>query len=181
MRQRFLPILCLATLLGCSKSDSNPEIFFGNGEGISYRTSNNMSIGPQDPTDWTSDATWSERERNLFPELSFDLNGPQQPAAIAYTSVYSNPAQVSIAKWALQTQSNSSGGTANYTIRAVIVNRKYAVLTKLGPNNFTLGQQYSLDYARIGMQPNELYRLYYVMHTTSGLIYKGHGDVRYSR
>ena len=181
MRLRLLSVLSLVALTGCSKFDSNPEIFFGDGEGISYRTSSNMRIGPQDPTDWTSDATWEERERNLFPELTFDLNGPQQPAFIAYTSAYANPAQVSIANWALQTNRNSSGGAANYTVHAVIVNRKYGVLTKLGPNNFTLGYQYSLDYARIGMQPNELYRLYYVVYSANGLVYKGHGDVRYSR
>jgi hypothetical protein len=171
----------MAALFGCSKSDSNPEIYFGEGEGISCRTSNNMRIGPQDPTDWTSDATWSERERNLFPELSFNLNGPQQPALIAYTSAYSNPAQVSIASWTFQINRTSSGGPANYIGRAVIVNRKYEILTKLGPNDFTLGQQYMLDYARIGMQPNELYRLYSVVYDASGLVYKGHGDVRYSR
>lgn len=181
MRQRFLPILLLSALLGCSKSDSNPIMDFGEGEGISYRTPNNTPVGPQDPTDWTSDATWTERECNLFPELSFDLNGPQQPATIAYTSVYSNPAQVSTAHWTIQTRRTSGGGAADYTTRAVIVNRKYEVLTKLGPNSFTVGQVYSLDYAGIGMQPNELYRLYYVVYGTSGLIYKGHGDIRYGR
>ena len=81
----------------------------------------------------------------------------------------------------MQARRNSSGGATIYTVRAVIVNRKYEVLSRIGPGDFTIDQRYLLDYVQIGMQPNEVYRLYYVVYNASGLVYKGHGDVRYSR
>ncbi|GAB3727135.1 hypothetical protein GCM10027594_09040 [Hymenobacter agri] len=181
MRQRFLPILLLSALLGCSKSDSNPIMDFGEGEGITYRDNTARPSGPQDPTDWTSDGEWNKQERALFSELSFNLNGAQQPALVNSTYLFANPAQVAQATWSFQTQRNTSGGAASYTIRAVIVDRKYTVMGKLGPNELILGEQFSLNYASMGLQPNELYRLYYVLYNSGGLVYKGHGDLRYSR
>ena len=179
MRQRLLPLLLLATLLGCSKSDSNPAIDFGEGEGITYRTGNNLPNGPFDLTDWTSDGEWNKQERALFADLNLDLNVPQQPSLAGSSYAFPNPS-AGQATWGLQAQRNSSGGVATYTARAVIVNRKYEVLGRIGPSNFTIGQQYSLNYTQIGMQPNEVYRLYYVVYNAAGLVYKGHGDVRYS-
>ena len=180
MKRRFLPILFLSTLLACSKSDSNPEIDFGEGAGITYRSGNNMPSGPSDPTDWTSDGEWNKQERALFADLNFDLNGPQQPGLVSSSEAFPNPS-AGQATWGLQARRNSSGGAAIYTVRAVIVNRKYEVIGRIGPNDFTIDQRYSLDYLQIGMQPNEVYRLYYVVYNASGLVYKGHGDVRYSR
>ena len=179
MKLRLLPILFLSTLLACSKSDSNPEIDFGEGEGITYRTGTNMPDGPADPTDWTSDGNWNKQERNLFPELSFDLNGAQQGLVVSGYA-YPNPS-AGQATWGMQARHNSSGGATIYTVRAVIVNRKYEVLSRIGPGDFTIDQRYSLDYIQIGMQPDEVHRLYYVVYNASGLVYKGHGDVRYSR
>lgn len=179
MRPRFLPILLLSALLGCSKSDSNPIMDFGEGEGLTYRTNQNYQTGPRDPTDWTSDAEWNKQERALFADLSFDLNGPQQPAAIDRISVYPNPAPGSSANLTIQTQRLASSAVG-YTFSAVLVDRSYRVRQRLGPNSGITGFTYAFDYRSWGLSPNELYRFYYVVYNANGLVYKGHGDVRYS-
>jgi hypothetical protein len=179
MRQRFLPILFLAALLGCSKSDSNPIIDFGEGEGITYRDNTARPSGPQDPTDWTSDGEWNKQERELFADLNLDLNGPQQPAAIERTYVYPNPAMGNAATWTLQLKPFTST-PVSYTSNAVLVDRNYRVRLRFGPQSFAGGYSYMFDYARAGISPNELYRIYYVVYNASGLVYKGHGDIRYS-
>ncbi|MBH8559512.1 hypothetical protein [Hymenobacter negativus] len=180
MRQRFLPILLLATLMGCSKSDSNPIVDFGEGEGITYRTGQNLPAGPNDPTDWTSDGEWNKQERGLFPDLSFDFNGTQQPGIISYTTAYPNPSVEGQAVWELQTQRGTNGTVPKlYNIQAVLVNRKYQVIERLGPFT-TYAIYHRFDYPSLGLSPNELYRIYYVVYDANGLVYKGHGDVRYT-
>jgi hypothetical protein len=180
MRQRFLPILLLAALLGCSKSDSNPIVDFGEGEGITYRNANNLPVGPGDPTDWTSDGEWNKQERALFPNSSFDLNSAQRPALVAYTTTYPNPAPGGQATWTLQTQRVAGTIPPVYTIQAVLVNRKYEIITRLGPVNSNTGIAYAFDYTSLGIGANELHRIYYLVSDASGLVYKGHGDIRYS-
>jgi hypothetical protein len=181
MRQRFLPVLFLATLLGCSKSDSNPIVDFGEGEGITYRTANNFPAGPRDYTDWTSDGEWNKQERALFSGLNFDLNGPQRPALISETTAYPNPAPSAQANWAIFTRRPSGGVLPpTYTMQAVLVSRKYEVLQRLGPVPLVGELTYQFDYAALGLGTNELYRIYYVISDAGGLVYKGHGDIRYS-
>ena len=179
MRPRFLPTLLLTALLGCSKSDSNPIIDFGEGEGITYRTANNYPVGPHDPTDWTSDGEWNKQERALFPSLGFDLNGAAQAAGLIYTTAYPNPAMGSSASFAVQGQ-RLNGGVVGYTLDAVLVDRNYRVRQRFGPQSFINGYTYTFDYVQLGLAANELYRIYYVVYTANGLAYKGHGDVRYS-
>ena len=177
MRRRFLPLLLLTTLLGCSKSDSNPIVDFGEGEGITYRTSQNIPYGPHDPTDWTSDGDWNQRERALFADLNLDLNGAQRPDLAISDAAYPNPA-AGAAIWGLS--SRIAGSTTTYSVRALLVDRKYRPLLQLGPTTFSNGIRFSLNYRGAGLGSNELCRLYYVVYNTSGLVYKGHGDVRYS-
>ena len=180
MLSRLLPFLLVPALLACSKSDSNPIVDFGEGEGISYRNSQNLPVGPHDPTDWTSDADWNKQERNLFPELSFDLNGTQQQGLVSPSSAYPNPAAGGVANWALNTVRTGSGSFGSYSVRAVLVNRKYQTRLRLGPSDFTMGTGFTMNYIGAGLETNELYRLYYVVYNASGLVLKGHGDVRYS-
>ncbi|GAB3874293.1 hypothetical protein GCM10028824_27310 [Hymenobacter segetis] len=180
MRQRFLPILFLTTLLGCSKSDSNPIADFGEGEGITYRTGSNLPAGPSDPTDWTSDGEWNKQERALFTDLNFDLNGPQQSGLVSVSPAYPNPS-AGQANWSLNATRPAGGNAASYSVRALLVNRQYKIMRQLGPTDFVNGIQFSIDYIGAGLSPNELYRLYYVVYNATGLVYKGHGDVRYNR
>jgi hypothetical protein len=179
MHQRFLPILLLTTLLGCSKSDSNPIMYFGEGEGITYRNEQNVPMGPRDYSDWTSDGEWNKQERALFPDLSLDLNGTQQATSLFYTTAYPNPAMGSTANWSVQSQ-RVNGGPIGYTLSAVLVDRNYHIWQRFGSQSFVGGYTYMFDYVRLGLSPNELYRIYYVVYNAKGLMYRGHGDVRYS-
>ena len=180
MRQRFFSVMLLAALVGCSKSDSNPIIDFGEGEGITYRTATNLPVGPRDYTDWTSDAEWNKQERALFSDLNFDLNGSQRTALIGETTVYPNPAPGNLANWELQLRQTGNNAPPLCITQAVMVNRKYEVLIRIPAFTSNYGINYRFDYASLGLSPNELYRIYYVVYDTSGLIYKGHGDIRYS-
>ncbi|MVN78221.1 hypothetical protein GO988_17975 [Hymenobacter sp. HMF4947] len=172
---RLLLIAALLVLAACHKKDTSPTLDFGPDDGISYRSNNGMANGAQDPTDWTSDATWNEQETALFPELSIALNSPQQPTLVGFTYTYPNPA--SRANWILQT----NGSAVSYTVTAVLVNRTYQVVKRLEHGNFTGGHVYAFDYAQLGLNPNETYRLYYVLFNNNGLLYKGHGDIRYNQ
>ena len=180
MRQRFLPILFLATLLGCSKSDSNPIVDFGEGEGITYRNEQNFPVGPRDYSDWTSDGEWNKQERALFPDFNFDLNSAQRRTLVISTSTYPNPTFSGQATWTLQTLPSPISNLHLYTIQAVLVSRRYEVLKRLSPVISTVGIAYRFDYSSLGISSNELYRIYYVVSDANGLVYKGHGDVRYS-
>ena len=177
MRSRFLLTLFHAALLGCSKSDSNPIMV--SGMALPAAITRIIRLAPATPTNWASDGEWNKKERALFADLGFDLNGPQQPAAINRISVYHNPAQGSFAKLTIETQRLASGA-AGYTFSAVLVDRNYRALPRLGPNGGVSGFTYAFDYRGWSLSPNELYRFYYVAYSASGLIYKGHGDMRYS-
>lgn len=172
---RFLLFAALLTLVACHKKDDSPTLDFGADEGISYRSSNGMANGAQDPTDWTSDATWNEQETALFGELSISLTSPQQPNLISFNYVYPNPAKQ--ANWILRTNTSST----SYTLAAVLVNQKYQVIKRFDHGYFTGGHLFALDYAQLGLNPNETYRIYYVVFNNNGLVCKGHGDVRYAQ
>ncbi|MCC3154888.1 hypothetical protein Q3A66_10950 [Hymenobacter sp. BT770] len=179
-----MPLLLLVSAVlfsSCSKKETEPTIDFGADEGITYRDASNMPNGPQDPTDWTSDATWNAQERALFPEINFDLNGPQQPALVGARQAFPNPALAGQANWTLQTQRGPGGGAATYTLRVVFVNRKYQVLQRLEPVNLILSQSYMFDYAKMGAPAKEVFRIYYVVNNADGLVYKGHGDLCYGQ
>lgn len=178
MRQRFLPVFLVAALVGCSKSDSNPIVDFGEGEGITYRTATNFPVGPRDLTDWTSDGEWNRCERALFADLGFDVNGPQPSPSPAYTTTYPNPSQGQ-ATWHTELQRTSSGAIVS-KLQGVLVDRNYHVLKKIGPQELVFGFDTTLDYVALGLGTNELYRLYYVVYNANGIVIKGHGDVRYS-
>jgi len=168
-----LLIVSTLALADCHKADNSPTIDFGASDGISNRDANGMKNGNQDPTDWTSDATWNEQETALFSELSITLNSPQQSNLIAFTYTYPNPSAQ--ANWILRTNSSA----VKYTMTAALVNRNYQLVKRLENNNFTGGHIYAFDYAQLGMNPNETYRLYYVLFNNAGLLYKGHGDIHY--
>lgn len=172
--------MLLAALAGCHKSADEPRIDFGPGAGFSYRDGSNLPMGLQDPTDWTTDATWTDQEIKLFPELSLTLNAAQPAGAIEYTYLYPNPAQTST--WGFTSRQTAAGARPDFTVAAVLVAADYQLIQRL-PHGISSNGYFaaSFDYAKLGMQPNTLYRLYYVLYNTSGLLYKGHGDLRYEK
>lgn len=178
MRRRLLPLLLLPALWSCSTSDTNPIVDFGEGEGITYRTGNNLPVGVRDYTDWTTDESWNKQERALFADVNVDLNGTQRNALFGETTVYPNPSESGLANWAVWPRNGTS--TGQLTVRGVLVNRQYQPVLRIGPAPLaTTGLTYALDYPKAGLSPRELHRLYYVVTDANGLVYKGHGDVRY--
>ena len=167
-------------LAACHKADDSPSIDFGPGEGISYHDGNNLPAGYQDPTDWTADATWNEQERALFSELSLSLDGPTQTGIFYGLSAYPNPGAVAI--WGLQSQRPAGSPDQDFAAAAVLVDRNYRVIQRLPRRNSTNGAYATaLDYGKLGLNPGERYRLYYVLSNAKGLICKGHGDIRYDK
>ena len=166
MRKPFL-LLALLALASCKK-----DIDFGYQEGITYRDGSNLPAGPSDPTDWTSDATWNKPEQALFADLKLNLNGPQL-AGIQSNSAYPNPVTTRF-NWGL------SGSLTNYSLRAALVDEQYKVRQRLAVDNKSQSTLLELDLAGLSLPKNQTYRLYYVVYTSGGLVYKGHGDLRYN-
>jgi hypothetical protein len=179
MRKPILLATLLLTLAACHKADDGPRIDFGPGDGFSYRDAANSPAGTQDPSDWTTDATWTDQEKALFLELSISLDGAPQPGFLEVPALYPNPARV--ATWAVASQ-KGSGGAPAFTIAAVLVDRDFREVLRL-PHSYAGSGYYatSFDYAKLGLLPGERYRLYYVIFNTNGLVAKGHGDVRYTK
>jgi hypothetical protein len=177
MRRSLALLLLLPMFWSCSTSDSNPIVDFGEGEGITYRDGSNFPGGIDDPTDWTSDATWNKQERALFADVNVDLNGAQRPQLVVVSPLFPNPS-IGQATWFVGPPRTSSG--TSFTVRAVLVNRRYQELRRVGPLTLATGSPFyaNFDYIQAGLSPRELYRLYYVVTDASGLVYKGHGDVR---
>jgi len=171
MRQRFLPILLLVALLGCSKSDSNPIIDFGPNDGISYRSVSNMSSGTQDPTDWTIDGDWNAQEQNLFASLGVNLNTSPQGSATYIGGAFPNPA-TSAVNFGYQTP-----GTALSKI--VLVDNTYQVVATFdGPTTASTSYAIMLNLNNGNYKKGQRYRLYYVLYNGTALYFKGHGDIR---
>jgi hypothetical protein len=170
---KYLLFTLALVLIACQKSATDPTLDFGVGEGISFRNNNGMPNGAQDPTDWTTDATWNEQETALFSELSISLNSSQQPSLITFAYAYPNPAKQAI--WSVQTSTPSVA----YTVTAVLVDSKYQIIKRFAHTSHIGGHNYLLDYAQLGLNSSETYRLYYVLFNNNGLVYKGHGDMRY--
>ena len=171
MRQRFLPILFLAALLGCSKSDSNPSIDFGPNDGISYRNASNMPSGTQDPTDWTIDGDWNAQEQKLFASLGANLNTSPQGSATYIGGAFPNPATNAVSF------SYQIPGTALSKI--VLVDNAYQVVATFdGPTTASTSYAIALNLNNGNYKKGQRYRLYYVLYNGTALYFKGHGDIR---
>ncbi|WP_191906484.1 hypothetical protein [Hymenobacter baengnokdamensis] len=170
----------MLALASCHKSSQSPSFDFGLGDGFSHRDSQNLPNGSQDPTDWTTDATWNAQEKALFSDLGISLDSPQQPDFIDYTAVYSNPA--TNATWLVQSKQAYGAVPPNFLAAAVIVRSNYQLVLRLPQRPASKGSLgFVFDYAKLGLQPGEMARLYYVLFDTSGLLYKGHGDIRFAQ
>ena len=171
MRQRFLPILFLATVMGCSKSDSTPSIDFGPNDGISYRNASNMPSGTQDPTDWTIDGDWNAQEQNLFASLGTNMNTSPQGFASYIGGAFPNPA-TSAVSFGYQTP-----GAALSKI--VLVDNTYQFMATFdGPKTASTSYSIVLNFNNGNYKKGQRYRLYYVLYNGTALYFKGHGNIR---
>jgi len=179
------PLLFAALLLALAACKSTPDaasptIDFGPGDGFSYRDGSNYPAGTQDPTDWSTDATWNEQEKALFPDAKFDLNAAQTTTFLQSNWLYPNSAAQS--SWLVNSRKSATGGSVPFTCMAVIVGSKFQIMQRLPATEAPSGYVgRAFDYAQIGLHPGERYRLYYVLYNATGLLYKGHGDIRYDK
>jgi len=157
----------------CEKQYAGPDIDFGPGEGITYRDAQGRPNGPQDPSDWTTDATWNEQELAYFNLPAFPVNGPQQVAAISSVGAYPNPAPAGQLIWRLRL---SPAAPCPCQVYASLRSKRYTEADVLVA---TIAAGDSVQFAPIARDPAQLYRLYYHVTNATSLLYKGHGDMRF--
>lgn len=180
----FLTAAALATS-ACRKADNRPVIYFGAGDGISHRDASGMKNGSQDPTDWNADDYWTESETALFPSLNsgpsaIGFQNSPQLSNFDYANTYAYPNPARQATWQLQSRSGVFVPVPAYSVQAVLADKHYQPIMTWGPSRFTDRYAVLLDYAKLGLQAGELYRLYYVVYDGNTYLYKGHGDVSYA-
>ncbi len=178
MLKRYLPIASLLLLaFTCHREYVGPDVYFGPGESITYRDAQGRLNGPQDPDDWTSDATWSGEELYLFSSPPGTgpnpLNGPQQLATVSHTEAWPNPTPDGQATWQIRL---SPTAPCPCLVDMVFVSRRYYVETDM--RYVTLQAGDSLRVPLRTYEPGQPYRVFYLVRNNNGLLYKGHGDVR---
>jgi len=176
--KRLPPFLAISSLLllafQCEKPYAGPDIDFGPGEGITYRDAQGRPNGPQDPSDWTTDATWNEQELTYFNFPAFPVNGPQQVAAVRAVGAYPNPGPAGQLTWRLKL---SPTAPCPCQVYASLRSKRY---TETDVFVATLAAGDSVQFAPKAYDTGQLYRLYYVLSAANSLLYKGHGDIRFT-
>ena len=158
----------------CERQYEGPDIDFGPGAGITYRDAQGKQFRASDPTDWTSDSIWNEQELNRFAFPTLTLNGPQQPDAVSQSLAYPNPGPVGQAKWHFKL---SPTAPCPCHVYAQLVSKRY---TEADTYVADLAAGDSLQFAPKVYELGQPYRLYYILYNAKGLLYKGHGDMRFT-
>jgi len=176
--KRVPPFIAIGSLLllafQCEKDYTGPDIDFGPGEGITYRDAQGRVSGPQDPSDWTTDATWNEQELAYFNFPNFSINGPQQVAAIGTVGAYPNPAPAGKLTLRLRL---SPAAPCPCQVYASLRSKRY---TEADVFAATMAAGDSVQFAPKAYNFDQNYRLYYLVTNATGLLYKGHGDLRFT-
>ncbi|MGI4761902.1 MAG: hypothetical protein ACRYF0_14435 [Janthinobacterium lividum] len=171
---RPLPLAVISLLLcafQCEHQYQGPDIDFGPGGGITYRDVQSRLYRPEDPTDWTSDETWNQEELYNFPIAT---NGPQQLGVVSRSLAYPNPGKVSQVAWHFKL---SPTAPCPCSVYAKLVNKRYDE-TDIYLADLAAGD--SLQFMPKVYDPGQLYRLYYLVYNNNtGMLYKGHGDLRF--
>lgn len=158
----------------CGREYEGPDIDFGPGAGITYRDAQGRLLRPEDATDWTSDATWNEQELSHFAFPNLVLNGLQPPGAVSQSIAYPNPGPVGQVKWRLRL---SPAAPCPCRVYAQLVSKRY---TEVDIYMAELAAGDSLQFTPKVYDFGQLYRLYYIVSNNTGLLYKGHGDLRFT-
>jgi len=171
---RPLPLAAICLLLcafQCERPYEGPDIDFGPGPGITYRDAQGRLLRPEDPTDWTSDATWSSQELNMFSNAT---NGPQQLGAVSQSLAYPNPGKAGQVSWYFKL---SPAAPCPCRVYAKLVSKRY---TEVDIHFADLAASDSLQFTPRVYNPGQLYRLYYLVYNNNGMLYKGHGDLSFT-
>ena len=168
--------------MACSKQDSNPEIDFGPNGGITERNATGLLTGNIDASDWTHDDNWTSQEQDLFAPL---FNAFPQGGTYGTTknwSVYDNHYILLYAN-PFVTQATFAYTLPKAGVRSmVVVDKNFTVVVPQTNASAPTGQQQiSLDFTQANLTAGETYRLYYVMHDSANVLFRGHGDFRITR
>jgi hypothetical protein len=185
MSRKLFILLALAGLAtACHKDDAEPTIDFGPNNGFTMRLGNNMPGAQIDPTDWTSDPSWTTKEQALFAKLNLPLTAPQLAAGTWETTTYPNPSNRDDGCTFSVTPNSSSAALPTGTTRVslVIVDAHYKVELafdqELRANSLAIMPR--LD--PLKYSPPTLYRLYYVIYQPGNQVYyRGHGDLKFEK
>lgn len=170
--RKYLFLLAATLALGAC----NRKIDFGPDEGVSYRNAMNVPIGYTDNSDWTLDGSWNKQERQLFEELSVNVNAATQ-GQVSSLGFFPNP---------LQPGSNGTllyqTAQQNMRLHLVFVDKKYKIIDRQDRPVDTggrYGTELPLPFPSAKFASNTIYRLYYIFYAPDGtLYYKGHGDIK---
>lgn len=171
--------LLLAT--ACHKDATAPTIDFGPGSGFTMRTATNLPTAQTDPTDWTTDATWTDTERGVFEGFPLSLTGPQLAAATWETSAYPNPCSLTGGCNILVTPKRTGlPATPTDSVR-VLINIVDAHYQHLYGYDLPVGQglYFTPTFDPAKYAADALYRVYYVVYKPGQRVYyRGHGDIK---
>jgi hypothetical protein len=189
MKQHYLKALAIFSLSlalsACGKDKTTtPGIDFGANEGYTGRDARGQATGPNDPTDWITDATWNSAEKALFASEDLLFDAPMVPASVWKITLYPNPVGLGSQNQFTMSldETNPAIPTAPSGLRFLykVVDARYNVLE--------WGISYGGDKSFAGIFPypaskysaNTLYRIYYVVCDSQNktVFYKGHGDVK---
>lgn len=175
-------MLLTGLLFSACKKEATPTLDFGPNGGITERSATGQLTGAVDASDWTHDDTWTDREQALFgPLFNVFPQGGVGGTAVNWAafgnhniSLYPNP---------LVNQAHFAYTLPNKGVRSVVVvDKNFTVVVPRTDAQAPAGQQrISFDFTRANLTVGETYRLYYVMHDSVSLLFKGHGDFKLSR
>jgi hypothetical protein len=180
MRQRLLPLAAIGSLLllafQCEKEYTGPDIDFGPGAGITYRDAQGRLTHREDASDWTADSIWNAQELNYLYFPNLNINGSQQPAAVLSNLAYPNPGPVGQLRWRLRL---SPAAPCPCQVYASVRSKRYTEVDIYVADNLAAGD--SVVFAPKAYNFDQNYRLYYVVSNAAGLLYKGHGDLLFTK
>ena len=158
-----ISLVLLCFVLACKKDDD--LIITG------YTPTDQMGnpMGDPDPSDWTFDPSWTNKELHVFSDIeSGDLSGTSAGAIVIHPG-YPNPVSGNAISLFINVDSACK-------MRYAVVSKERQIISSsavsLQPGNNNLLVSIGSDL------PAELYRLYYVFDAEGNYaFFKGHGDV----
>ena len=178
----FICLIAIGLFSSCKKEDEKSVIDFGPNGGITERNATGQLTGTVDASDWTHDENWTIQEQALFGPLFNAF--PQGGTSGTYTnwSMYDNHS-ISLFANPFANQATFAYTLSKAAVRSVVVvDKNFTVVVPQTNTSAPTGpHQISLNFTQANLKAGETYRLYYVMHDSTTLLFRGHGDFRINR
>ncbi|MCB2376128.1 hypothetical protein LGH70_00930 [Hymenobacter sp. BT635] len=183
---RFLPYLGLGLLLSASSLTSCNKVDFGPAGGITEKTATDAPNGHVDSSDWTLEANWGKKEKDLFKGLQGKVNLDGTTSTYVTNlnfTFYPNPVD-QFAYFGYDFDLLYQDGLMVQT-DYVIVDRNNKVLQSGSVSSRTTTPDgrgfsgFSLSFLDEKFKKGKTYRMYYVLYEPTKLAFmgKGHGDI----